>query len=468
MLAPESNGYGAITGNSYEIKTMGVAAGSASGYTAAEIEQLFSYLDPGAVAQAGSAHKQASTILQQIAEALVTHASTLHSNWGGTAADSAMTSFQQLHTSATKLSTAAGETGAVLEWLGNEILPTYKNYKAPSNGIVGDVESLFGDNPQNKAAQAKMEELNDRLVQANGGLPSSVSVDLPQVSSTKSGSTSTSGAGGTAAGAGAGGVTGLTGAAGGGRVGVSQTGGTGTGGDAPGTGVAQLGVGKAGGAVSTTHLASTPTGAGPTPGSGSAPGGGVSPGSGSGGGGGAPGSTGTGGSDPIGTFPMPGGPPGGPGGPPGTGPGEPGDNPGLRGADGDSVGSDGLVGEGVVGMPGDSAVVGTDGMIGNASGGLGADGMEGGMVGGDLEAGGELGVGNSGATGFVGADGAVTDGAVGDGATTDAAGSGGAGFPMGGSGSGRQQKERRRQAWMAEEADVWESDDQIAPSQISG
>ena len=36
------------------------------------------------------------------------------------------------------------------------------------------------------------------------------------------------------------------------------------------------------------------------------------------------------------------------------------------------------------------------------------------------------------------------------------------------SGSGGQEKERRRQAWMAEDADVWESDDQTAPSQISG
>jgi hypothetical protein len=29
-------------------------------------------------------------------------------------------------------------------------------------------------------------------------------------------------------------------------------------------------------------------------------------------------------------------------------------------------------------------------------------------------------------------------------------------LPMGGSGGGRQEKERRRQSWMAEEADVWE------------
>jgi hypothetical protein len=465
MLAPESNGYGAITGDSYEIKTMAVTADSASGYTAAEIEQLFSYLEPGAVAEAGAVHKQASTILHQIAEALVTHASTLHANWGGTAADSAMTSFQQLHSSAMSLSTAAGETGAALEWLGNDILPTYKNYQAPSNGIVGDIESLFGTNPQNEAAQAKMEELNDRLVQANGGLPASVSVTLPHVSSTKSGSTSTSGAGGTAAGAAAGGVTGLTGGGGGGQVGVSRTGGSGgTGGAAPGTGVAKLGGGAPGNTVAPTHLAQTPPGGSPNPGSGTSPGGGISAGSGPGGGA-APGATGPGGSDPVGLLPLPGGgSAGGPGGASGTGPGGLDDNPGLGNVGGDPVGGDGMIGEGMVGVaPGDSAVVGSDGMIGNASGALGADGMESGLVGGDMGVGGEMGAGNTGATGFVGADAAVTDGTA-----TGAAGAGGPGFPMGGSGSGGQEKERRRQAWMAEDADVWESDDQTAPSQISG
>ncbi len=58
---------------------------------------------------------------------------------------------------------------------------------------------------------------------------------------------------------------------------------------------------------------------------------------------------------------------------------------------------------------------------------------------------GEFGPGNTGATGFVGADDAATEP--------------GGGLPMpGGAGSGRRENERYRQAWMAEDADIWEGE----------
>jgi hypothetical protein len=109
------------------------------------------------------------------------------------------------------------------------------------------------------------------------------------------------------------------------------------------------------------------------------------------------------------------------------------------------------MGEDFTGDPaGGSAVVGPDGMIGSGPGGLG-DGMGAGF------AEGGVGAGNSGATGFVGADDAIT---------APAADSGG-GIPMsGGSGSGQQNKERRRQAWMTEDADLWEGNAEHVPSQI--
>ena len=60
----------------------------------------------------------------------------------------------------------------------------------------------------------------------------------------------------------------------------------------------------------------------------------------------------------------------------------------------------------------------------------------------------------------MGADEAATD-AAGPGAT------GGTGFPTGGAGAGGQREtERHRQAWMAEDADVWEGQADAAPSQI--
>jgi hypothetical protein len=83
--------------------------------------------------------------------------------------------------------------------------------------------------------------------------------------------------------------------------------------------------------------------------------------------------------------------------------------------------------------------------------GPGDPGMDGGF------ADGGVGAGNSGATGFVGADDAIAG---------PAADSGG-GMPMSGApGSGQQDKERRRQAWMAEDVDLWEGNTDHVPSQI--
>ncbi len=83
--------------------------------------------------------------------------------------------------------------------------------------------------------------------------------------------------------------------------------------------------------------------------------------------------------------------------------------------------------------PGDSVVVGSDGMIG-----AGPGNPEEGFMGS------EFGTGNTGATGFVGAD--------------DAAVGGQGGMPMGGAGNGgqRDERERRRESWMPEEKELWE------------
>jgi hypothetical protein len=99
-------------------------------------------------------------------------------------------------------------------------------------------------------------------------------------------------------------------------------------------------------------------------------------------------------------------------------------------------------------------------MIGAGPGGAQAEGLDAGFA----ENG--LGTGNSGATGFVGADSeaAGTDGAM----AGEAAGPGGAGFPMAGGSGGRQRDaERRRQSWLPEDAGLWEGEPPQVPPLIS-
>ena len=175
----EDGGFGNIAGDSFQIKQSAVAPSSVSGLTASTIEQMFSMLpEAGLVSESGSAHTQASQLLHEIAEDLVTHAQVLQENWSGTAATAALSNLQMLHTTAMSLAVASAKTGAVLTWMGG-LLPYYKSYQAPPLSLVGHIEAALGDNPQDKAAQAVLTRFNNRLVQANDNLPSEVTKDLP-------------------------------------------------------------------------------------------------------------------------------------------------------------------------------------------------------------------------------------------------------------------------------------------------
>lgn len=514
----DEGGFGTIQGNSFPIKQSPVAPISVSGLTAADIEQMFSFLpEASLVTQSGEVHLQAGALLAGIANELVKHVQVLSENWGGTAAQTAVTNFQQLHETASSLAQASTQTGTVLKWLGG-ILPAYQNYTAPAKSTpAGDA-----------AAQAALQEFNGNLVEANSNLPTTVTKNLPNGTLGKQVAEITGPGGGVAAGAAAaaaspaGGTGGVSPGGPGGTSGVTGPGGTGpVSGVSPGSGPA--------GTSPTTHLAGLPPS-----GTGSVPGGSTGTGvPGGGAPGGTPGGTSGAGPDPLGSVPVPGGTPGGSnpgpgdgdgdGGVPGDGtdpvpvgdvpgggdpgglggvpgdadpvpvgdvpgggdpgglggvPGDGSDPGGLGGIPGDgdpvpvgglpggaggiggagdpagaggsSVGRPGL-GEDVVGdTPGDGAVVGPDGMIGTGPGDLG-DAVDGGF------ADGGVGAGNSGATGFVGADDAVV------GPEADSGG----GIPMGGApGNGERDKERRRQAWMTEDRDLWEGDADHVPSQI--
>jgi uncharacterized protein YukE len=459
MRVSDGGGYGAITGSSYHIKTAPVTPESATQYSAAQIEEMFSTLDPEAASQAGGAHTQAGRTLADIADSLVQHAQKLGQNWTGTAAQSAVAAFQQLHETAVGLSQASAQTGAVLTWLGDTILPFYKSYQAPGNGVVGDVESLFGDNPQDKAAQAVMERLNNRLVQANSNLPPSVTKNLPTsfASDHTSATTNNVGSGGAGAGQAAGGL------GGGGGSGPVHLDGVGGPAGPGGPGVAgTVGGLKGGSPGSVSHLA----GSAPPPGGSAGTGlpGGGGPGA------GAPVTTG-GGPGGGGVIPF-GGLPGGPG----AGAGGLGAE-GL-GAESAGLGSEGLIGDGAIGVPpGDGVFIGSDGMIGMTPGGPGAGGFGAAENMGVTQAErvgfaqaeglgfGEEGFGPAAAGGF--GDTAAAGAAGADGALAgEAAGPGMAGFPMAGAGAGGRDRERRRQSWMTEDADVWASQADVVSAQI--
>jgi hypothetical protein len=463
---------------SIDVKTHSVAESDVTGMTAAEVMDILHSLPSGEVAAAGAAHTRLGSTLEQIATRVTQHAHTLAQNWSGSAAQAAMTQFQSLHGQTATLAQQATQTGAVLSWLGNEVLPKFKALPDPTPAspmaadaqagaaageqaagpggavvgsvggtIVGAVSGLFGGNAQaqaqaNQTAQQYLKALNTHLVQANQALPSPVGGSGMQTGGGGPGTASH--AGGSRSGPG-------TAVPGSGGAGGGAGNGTGTGtGSGPGTGgrvtVPKVGSGPGGGG------SGTGTGTGAGSGRGGVPGGGsLTPTTGS-----------------LQGVPMPGGSP-----PPSLGTtGTP-----VPGPAGPGMGSPvpNLSGLPVPGPAGGGAAsgLGADEFPSDAAGG---GGISGGAVPGEEIAGVPEVSGLTAAPGAV-AQGTVADTAMGTSAAPDgllAAGAEGqgdygmTGLPMMGSGASDQEKERRRKAWLGEDADIWGLPSDYVPPVIEG
>jgi len=389
---PGSGGATPTQADKYPVRTQDVSVppvilAPLSGSKGGVIASLLKSLNPGAVASAGKAHTDVSEALAQTAQNLIDHATVLSQSWSGQAAQNAMNQFRQLHDTAIKLAQASAQTGSVLQWLGGEILPWYKDYQFSDNIVQNITEGEAVD---------ILTRLGNRLVMANDGLPDSVDkTQLP---------------------------------------GPANYGTPGTTNGLPNPGV---------------------PGAGLPPGSG-LPGGGL-PGNGGAGGvnGGLPGS-GQGGTVPgmPGTGTVPGAPgtgvPGsGTGAPPGVGSSVPGttQTAGYTGPP-PGLGSGNVpgLGAGVPKMPGLGGGPGLGGLAPIPPlGGLAGDGALGGP-----------GAALSDGPGGLNAEKAAADEAAAMGAQDSAAAEGMAGMPMGGGGAGQGgEKERKREAWMNEDDEIW-------------
>jgi hypothetical protein len=468
-----TNGPAALTSSSstmapIDVKTHSVAESDVTGMTAAEIMQILHGLAPEEMAAAGAAHTKLGTTLEQIATRVAQHAHTLAQSWTGSAAQAAMVRFQALHDQTATLAQQATQTGAVLSWLGNEVLPKFKSLPDPTpaspmaadaqvgaaageqaagpggavlgaagGAVFGAVSGLFGGNAHaqeeaNHTAQQYLRALNGYLVQANEALPSPVGGSTA-LSGGSPGAVSPSG--GSHAGAGgmvpASGYPGSAGSGAGAGTGTVPGSGTGTAG-VPSVGPLS-GAGGSGAGLGTAPAAGhggVPGAGSPAPSTGSLQSVPVTPGSSL--------------SSPTGTSVPP---------PTGLGTGSPG--PGVQGLSGLSVPSPGpagaVAGEELPAVPGvDSTLSGGEALAPDVPG---------------LTAPGAV------------TQGAVADAAVGTSATPDGALAAGAegeadygmtGFPMTGSGSAEREKERRRQAWLDEDPDIWGLPSDHVPAVIEG
>ena len=98
-----------------------------------QIMPILHGLAPGDVASAGAAFENLGKTLDAVAENLRKTAMKLaaDNSWRGAAAQAAMDKFQQLHDQAAQLAANAHTTANSVNWIGNEVLPKYKAIPAP-------------------------------------------------------------------------------------------------------------------------------------------------------------------------------------------------------------------------------------------------------------------------------------------------------------------------------------------------
>lgn len=438
--------------STYEVKVNEVSESDGAGMDAEQIMDILHNLDTQGLTEAASAHEQLSAKLQQVADKLVQNAQTLSSSWQGSAAQAAMDKFQTMHTQTAQLAAQAKQTSNTLNWMAGRMehykaLPTPVAQSATASDeqtgasignsvggasgaalgdAVGAVAGAFGIGggaakaKANAQAQKYMQALSKEIVAGNQALPNTIGAP-PASTGTSTGTAhgSVSGGGSVASGPGLSPYTGS---------GI----GTGTG-SGPAGHISQFNPGQL------TH-----GGSGPTTGA-------------------TLQSTGT---PPPTTTPPPTGNPGpsGPvGGPPNIptvvppGPKNP-DDPSLQSLNEDNVpGPENTAAENIGpeeaaaerAAAEDSGAEGMEGIPGMGSAGQAASADAAGesllsresLAGADPE--------------FAAASGAEA-GAIGDEAAVAGTAEGEGMMPMTGAGGGKQnEKERLRQAWMNEDADIW-------------
>ena len=145
----------------YEVTPAHVPPYPGAGLPAPEVARILHRLDPAALREAGAAHTALGRELGTMAAQLTQESQTLAQHWSGTAARRALAQFQRLHTQTATLAAQATRTGAVLTWLGTQVVPAYRD---PASG---------------SQAQQYLTALSAALARANATLPPEIGAPGP-------------------------------------------------------------------------------------------------------------------------------------------------------------------------------------------------------------------------------------------------------------------------------------------------
>ncbi|MEO3787016.1 hypothetical protein ABGB12_27140 [Actinocorallia sp. B10E7] len=142
-----------------------------------QVKSIISAVDIANVTQTGELYLKMAARFDEHAANLVAHAEAIAGIWRGKPADSALDAMAKLHNAATTISANTTEAGNTYQWLGTTILPFYKD--SAQDMTDGFVRTDSDD----ERARELLDRMNDRVTEANNGLPSQLVVTLPVVDS---------------------------------------------------------------------------------------------------------------------------------------------------------------------------------------------------------------------------------------------------------------------------------------------
>jgi hypothetical protein len=131
-------------------------------------------LQPDKANQASTAYSAVAKELAAKARLLTEkHAPALIEAWGGDAAQKALDQLKLIHWTANDLSTKSTTSAQTMKWYGTEILQWYKD---AGNSMEDGFIHTGGDDDR---ARELMNRLNTRTAEAQNGIPSTITTDLP-------------------------------------------------------------------------------------------------------------------------------------------------------------------------------------------------------------------------------------------------------------------------------------------------
>lgn len=138
-----------------------------------DVKAIIADINPGWVTFNGDRYAAMAAKLDEHAGNLIAHAEHIAKAWAGKPADDALRALQLLHSTTAQIGSRTSEAADTYKWLGNEILPWYKDSASSMT------DGFITTDADGERARALLDNMNTRVAEANNSLPTYIDFTVP-------------------------------------------------------------------------------------------------------------------------------------------------------------------------------------------------------------------------------------------------------------------------------------------------